>query len=172
MTTQDDDAGLDPRFDPIFQRGYSGASTGRIRSVDAAHPSNSAHPADLVLPVDSARPVTESVPVEDALDPWPDSTDDANEYEEETSIGWAPYRRPLLTLWCIGLALILIGVLAMAGSIQINLQMSSGISGDSPLFLAAQICWALTQPTLVVGLATLVGALAIHLLTPARRGRQ
>jgi hypothetical protein len=185
MPTDSGDDRFDPRYDARFQRGYregvedfavGGSQDDSVPSADAvdrAGPGSRARTADPVVPARTDEPGLAEVTF---AQEWPEpgayvwaaapgiESGDADGSEVVAARMW-----PMVALWCVGIGLLLLGVAALMVGIQVNLTMSGGVPGDSPILIISAYAWALAQPALLVGLVTLVGAIALQMIRPQHR---
>ncbi|NNC12817.1 hypothetical protein HII28_13125 [Planctomonas sp. JC2975] len=200
MPADDSTPTFDPRYDPVFQRGYGGGpDAGASQPSDAVVQTATGYaigrgasgaagdgrqanegrgrPARDVGAVALQMPTTEPVRGVDASAEQED--DDVVDLFDQPDGSWisAGVRRmpgwwPMLTLWLVGVVLVLVGAFCLANGVRFNLDMQSGVEGDSPILIGYEVSLALVQPALIVGLATLVSAVALHFIVPARRAHR
>ena len=172
MPAEDDDVRFDPRFDPRFQRGYRAADG---LAHDSGERLAGAQAAAIPPPMPHELGTTARTAAADSAGGSP--ADGGNDEYEAEDDEYAAYRlrsrlrRSLITLWCSGVGLTLLGVVCLCVGIQVNQRMSTGVEGDSPLIVANEITSALMVPALFVGLATIVGSVVVQVATSGRGGR-
>lgn len=117
--SDDNNAGVDPRFDPAFQRGFDSSvpietSTPqpRARKSALAEPRQGAAAAAASAPASSARPVVAAKPdVAEVLDVAPDEPSSADAASDDAAAETAAGRNPfLLLLGIIAVALFATGI--------------------------------------------------------------
>jgi hypothetical protein len=135
----------DPRFDPRFQRGYSGDG---LEAPDVAPPVAAPEPVDTEAPADRATPADPATRIERAQ---PDTPEPAATHVD-VAVGWAPatanpYRRALLLT---GLAMLLGAGVLIGYSIKSS-NLPFGSATDDIGQQALNSLEYLVFPALVVG---------------------
>jgi hypothetical protein len=182
------DVPIDPRFDPVFQRGYSGtvqassppADTGRSQPrgrPGAAVGAQSAPATAVEAQTDVAT--GERWMAEHSGEPadrhrlsaiaWPEDDDDA----ADAAAWWyarraAGGRRWLTALWWIGALLLALGISSLAYGIWANYY-TAGQYQDFWIEVYSSIAWQIYGPTMTIGLATLVATGVVQALAPSLR---
>ncbi|MEO8907517.1 MAG: hypothetical protein ABI310_05505 [Microbacteriaceae bacterium] len=148
---------LDPRYDPAFQRGYSGGKGRSASPVPVARPAVYESAADESAADESAAGASAA----DEFAGGPPALVPADEVAAPDSQHGAPRSNPYLTaLWILGIAFIAIGIGA-----QFWAQNSTAGSGYDPAHgtplvgVLASLAYSLGGPLITVGLATVVGLL-------------
>lgn len=186
MPARDTEQRIDPRYDARFQRGYRGSLDERPNFVGP--PDSSTRGASVaetpaaknaVQEFASDRAQTDQT-IPDAADPsatvdggaWP--APGQHEWAEATTLRprKAGLGKPLIVLWCVGILLVLIGLASLVVGIRIGIEMSTaGVDGASPMMALGAVAGALVQPTLLVGMATILGVIALHIILPRSESR-
>lgn len=189
---QNSDAPLfDSRHDPRFQRGYRGdgdtasvspeappeeprvparASVRRLSGVTASprpEPPQEPRPPEERRPLEQRRPLEERRQLEDdsAVDDW----EDEESVEPPGDDRLIPRRAggSLAVLWSLGTGLILLGLVCVTFTSWSDAQLIGGTARDLPLLLLLSLAWQLCAPALLVGLATMIGAVVVRILLPS-----
>ncbi|GAA4137129.1 hypothetical protein [Leifsonia shinshuensis] len=179
--------GIDPRYDPQFQRGYRPQPGERARTrlrpapapapslPERAHDDEDRAPAEAaalsIAPV--AMPRAVSAPAQ------PPAAEAALEREAVRAapapgildrLELSPRRNPLmLALWLIAGGFVVLGIVLYSVSVSLSYTGSTP-STDVGSLVISQLGWMLAGPLITVGLLTLVGLLFLTAL--AGRGRR
>ncbi|TAM70720.1 MAG: hypothetical protein EPN48_05060 [Microbacteriaceae bacterium] len=187
MSTNDDAGaraadGVDPRYDPAFQRGYR-LGTARPESADAVAqaPAPDAVAQAAATPLASAASdgrrtpdrrqpggsVPTGVPVDDSTGT---SSGDQAEWEP---VSHAPRANPYVTaLWIIGIGFVVAGVGAQYWAQNSSANAGFDPSHGTPLVVVlASLAYSVGGPLITVGLATIVGLLFLAAVSSRPRPR-
>ncbi|MFE4948920.1 hypothetical protein ACFQ9V_02330 [Leifsonia sp. NPDC056665] len=174
--------GVDPRYDPQFQRGYRPQPGERARTRLRAAPSPSEAAEDdrhdeadrapveaaslSIAPVDVPRVTPAALPAESGLDraypaPAPTPSPAAGILDR---LELSPRRNPLmLALWLVSGGFVVLGIVLYSVSVSLSYTGSTP-STDVGSLVISQLGWMLAGPLITVGLITLVALLFLTAL--------
>jgi len=181
----DSNRGIDPRYDPRFQRGYDGDAErpqGAART-DRDAPRRSQRAAfERAAPIERVATSAERVAApEPAAPEFTASESAASEptFDDEPEVWVARQpgpdssaRRWLAGLWWIGGVLLALGVVSLAYGIWANNDTAGQPYQDFFITVFSSIAWQLYGPALTIGLATLVATAVLQTLAPGLRERR
>lgn len=152
-TKQTDD--LDPRFDPAFQRGGSGAPAARNSDLPLAAPV-----LDDGVAVPGARAARERMPAA-RRDPLEFGGAGVDERHFEIIVAGNPWLR---ALWAVGGLTTLLGfILTFYAEFAFSVPPASGIY-DPSVYIVPRLAEALALPLVIAGVVALVAATTLRLV--------
>ncbi len=166
--TKDNPPAIDPRYDPVYQRGFAGSAHTRIRAVE---PPRQERPGPRPEPSRSLRPSVDersepfvvpparSAGAEDAVVGEPESPVPE---EAAGSPGWLVLRgNPwVATLWVVGVLLITAGFFGTWRSQSIYVGATP--VDDMNEIVTMEVLDLLSPPLMLVGLLVIAGVLFLH----------
>ena len=171
--------GIDPRYDPQFQRGYRPQPGERARTRLRAAPAPSVateerddeerRPVEAaslsIAPVEVPRVTAAQPPAEPDADrayPAPTAAPAASVLDR---LDLSPRRNPLmLALWLVSGGFVVLGIVLYSVSVSLSYTGSTP-STDVGSLVVSQLGWMLAGPLITVGLITLVALLFLTALT-------
>ena len=177
--------GIDPRYDPSFQRGYQPQPGERAQTRVRVDAPDSAYRRPSSLLQRPSEPLPQAPAYEDELPPVDARAALVREPQGELEpastaqpivvgqgflarLDVSPRRNPLiLTLWIVGVAFVVIGIALYCISVTSSYSGPTS-SSDVGSLVFAQLGWMLASPLITVGLLTLVGLLFLTALAGRR----
>jgi hypothetical protein len=175
-TSGDAPESIDPRYDPVFQRGYRGDSTRRFKR---GRPLTSApavfSPAPRVEPEPASRVYPSAAAAGPAMEP-AGETNDQDDGVENAKAPTIPPRTAnpyVAALWVIGIVFTVGGAILQLAPQLSPSQGSFSVSEGQGLpveLVLRNLAYAVSTPMITVGMATIVGLIFL-LAVAARPGR-
>ncbi|KQZ11165.1 hypothetical protein ASD23_03465 [Agromyces sp. Root1464] len=178
--TDDPASGLDPRFDPRYQRGYSGRETDAVPVAPAEKPI--ADPRDPVpVPVTAAETVAAPVPVPEPAAPAPtagatsdpdplpvsvETREDSDVFAPEPGASGPSVRAWLIAGWAVTAAVFAAGAL-LSWIVSSDIGYSTGSFSNEDQWLR-ELGWTLAPSLLTAGAMGVVVVTAVAALMPTR----
>ncbi len=177
--------GIDPRFDPAFQRGYKPKPGERARTHVRPAPPVTSPPGSQPAPPRAISAAADEVPWPDD-EPEPEVVPPAHvvdvvsgvaveqDYADEASllagVETAPRRnRYFLALWVMGIGFVVLGIVLYVMSVATSYTSTNTNGSDVVQLVFSQLGWMLAAPLITVGLLTLVVLVLIQALRPRAR---